>query len=139
MTERNCNCFFQLNTGTLAPEAAGSNLYDPNYRIQSTWTYPVTDRVLLWAGVTHQFNKANRMTEGFGEEAHRSILELSNNYRYNAPGSSLILPNSWGTQDSLQSNQNCLAVVSRRAVICSRLALRRCRPSRRRTPGSPTR
>jgi Carboxypeptidase regulatory-like domain len=106
VTEHNCNCFFQLNTGTLAPEAAGSNLYDPNYRIQSTWTYPVTNRVLLWAGMTHQFNKANRMTEGFGEEGHRSILELSNNYRYNAPGSSLILPNSWGTQDSLQSNQN---------------------------------
>jgi hypothetical protein len=106
VTERNCNCFFQLNTGTLAPEAAGSNLYDPNYRIQGTWTYPLTDRLLLWAGVTHQFNKANRMTEGFGSEEHRSILELSNNFRYNAPGSSLILPNSWGTQDSLQSNQN---------------------------------
>jgi hypothetical protein len=106
VAERNCNCFFQLNTGTLAPEAAGSNLYDPNYRIQSTWTYPLTGRLLLWAGVTHQFNKANRMTEGFGTEADRSILELSNNFRYNAPGSSLILPNSWGTQDSLQSNQN---------------------------------
>jgi len=106
VTERNCNCFFQLNTGTFAPEAAGSNLYDPNYRIQSTWTYPLSNRVLLWAGITHQFNKANRMTEGFGDESHRSILELSNNYRYNASGSSLILPNSWGTQDSLQSNQN---------------------------------
>jgi hypothetical protein len=106
VTERNCNCFFQLNTGTLAPEAAGSNLYDPNYRIQSTWTYPLNNRLLLWAGITHQFNKANRMTEGFGSEEHRSILELSNNFRYNAPGSSLILPNSWGTQDSLQSNQN---------------------------------
>ena len=106
VTERNCNCFFQLNTGTLAPEAAGSNLYDPNYRVQGTWTYPLSERVMLWAGVTHQFNKANRMTEGIGQETHRSILELSNNFRYNAPGSSLILPNSWGTQDSLQSNQN---------------------------------
>lgn len=106
VTERNCNCFFQVNTGTLAPEAAGSNLYDPNYRIQSTWTYPLTDRLLLWAGITHQFNKANRLTEGDGTENDRSILELSTNYRYNAPGSSLILPNSWGTQDSLQSNQN---------------------------------
>ena len=106
VNERNCNCFFQINTGTLAPEAAGSNLYDPNYRIQSTWTYPLTDRLLVWAGITHQFNKANRLTEGFGDESHRSILELSTNYRYNAPGSSLILPNSWGTQDSLQANQN---------------------------------
>ena len=35
VTERNCNCFFHEH-GTLAPEAAGSNLYDPNYRIQST-------------------------------------------------------------------------------------------------------
>ena len=61
---------------------------------------------MLWAGITHQFNKANRRTEGFGDESHRSILELSTNFRYNAPGSSLILPNSWGTQDSLQSNQN---------------------------------
>ena len=106
VTERNCNCFFQINTGTLAPEAAGSNLYDPNYRLQSTWTYPLSNRLLLWAGVTHQFNRANRLTEGDGSEAHRSILELSNNYRYNAPGSGLILPFSWGTQDSLQANQN---------------------------------
>jgi hypothetical protein len=106
VTERNCNCFFQINTGTLAPEAAGSNLYEPNYRMQSTWTYPLTDRLLLWAGVTHQFNRANRLTEGTGAEDQRSILELSTNYRYNAPGSSLILPNSWGTQDSLQANQN---------------------------------
>ena len=106
VNERNCNCFFQINTGTLAPEAAGSNLYEPNYRLQGTWTYPLSDRLLLWAGVTHQFNRANRMTEGTGNEAHRSILELSNNYRYNAPGSALILPFSWGTQDSLQSNQN---------------------------------
>jgi hypothetical protein len=106
VTERNCNCFFQINTGTFAPEAAGSNLYDPNYRIQSTWTYPLSNRLLLWAGITHQFNRANRMTEGDGLESHRSILELSNNYRYNAPGSALILPFSWGTQDSLQSNQN---------------------------------
>ena len=106
VTERNCNCFFQINTGTLAPEAAGSNLYDPNYRVQSTWTYPLSERVMLWAGITHQFNKANRLTEGIGDEGHRSILELSNNFRYNAPGSGLILPFSWGTQDSLQSNQN---------------------------------
>ena len=106
VTERNCNCFFQINTGTLAPEAAGSNLYDPNYRIQATWTYPLSNRLLLWAGITHQFNRANRMTEGEGTEGHRSILELSNNYRYNAPGSGLILPFAWGTQDSLQSNQN---------------------------------
>src|SRR5690606_9236952 len=44
--------------------------------------------------------------EGTGSESHRSILELSNNYRFNAPGSGLILPFSWGAQDSLQSNQN---------------------------------
>jgi hypothetical protein len=106
VTERNCNCFFQINTGTLAPEAAGSNLYDPNYRIQGTWAYPLSNRLLLWAGITHQFNRANRMTEGEGTEGQRSILELSTNYRYNAPGSGLILPFAWGTQDSLQSNQN---------------------------------
>jgi carboxypeptidase family protein len=104
--ERNCNCFFQINTGTLAPEAAGSNLYKPKRRIQATYTYPFSDRVLLWAGFTQDTSFVNRMTDGAATERDRSILELSTNYRYGAPGSSLILPNSWGSQDNLQANQN---------------------------------
>ena len=38
--ERNCNCMYTIESGTLAPEAAGSHFYSPNRRIQATWTYP---------------------------------------------------------------------------------------------------
>ncbi len=46
-TEYNCNCYFNIQAGTLAPEATGDDLHWPNWRNQVAWTYPATDRLLL--------------------------------------------------------------------------------------------
>jgi len=104
--ESNCSCFFGLN-GNTAPEAAGSHHLYPQIRTQGTWTYPMTSNLLLWAGGTYQYTDLERFTEGTGTEADRSVLELSNNYRYGAAGSQLATPGgSWGSQKSKQINQN---------------------------------
>ena len=104
--ERNCNCMYTIESGTLAPEAAGSHFYSPNRRIQATWTYPATDRLMLWAGVTDMYIKHNKKPEGGGNDTHRSVLEQSRNYRYGAPGSGFGLPTSFGWQNVIQRNQN---------------------------------
>jgi hypothetical protein len=107
--ESNCSCFFGLN-GNTAPEAAGSHHLWPEYRVQATWTYPMTSRLLLWAGGTYQYTDLERFPEGTGTEADRSVLELSGNYRYGGAGSQLSTPGgSWGYQKSKQINQNFTA------------------------------
>jgi hypothetical protein len=104
--ERNCNCMYTIESGTLAPEAAGSHFYSPNRRVQATWTYPATDRLMLWAGVTDIYIKHNKKPEGGGNDTHRSILDQTRNYRYGAPGSGFGLPTSFGWQNVIQRNQN---------------------------------
>ena len=104
--ERSCNCFYNIDRGLTSPEASGSHFYSPNRRIQATWTYPVSNNLLLWAGVTDQFFRHNKIPEGGGTENQRSILELSRNYRYGAPGHNLGLTGSFGFQDNQQRNQN---------------------------------
>ena len=107
--ERNCNCMYTIESGTLAPEAAGSHFYSPNRRFQGTWTYPATDRLMLWAGVTDIFIRHNKKPEGGGNDTHRSILDQTRNYRYGAPGSAFGLPTSFGWQNIVQRNQNFTA------------------------------
>ncbi len=52
INEHNCNCIYNLNTGILAPEATYDHLYTPNWREQATWSFPVNNKLLLWAGFT---------------------------------------------------------------------------------------
>ena len=107
--QRNCNCFFNIATGLLAPEAAGNNTYNPNNNAQATWTFPVTNRLLLWAGVTVVSGRVVRSFSG-GSANDISVLEQSNNYRYGSAGSALTgLPNSWGGQDFQNVNENVSA------------------------------
>ena len=107
--QRNCNCFFGIAAGTLAPEAAGSNLYRPDNNVQATWTFPATNKLLLWAGVTLVKGQVNRQFSG-GSSSDISVLDLANNYRYGAAGSSLLgLPNSWGNQQFTNLNENFAA------------------------------
>jgi hypothetical protein len=104
--ERNCNCMYNIETGTVTPEAAGNHFYSPNRRIQGTWSYPVTDRLMLWAGVTDMFVRHNKQAEGGGRDTDRSILDTSRNLRYGAPGSAFGLPTSFGFQNIIQRNEN---------------------------------
>ena len=104
--ERNCNCMYNIETGTVAPEAAGSHFYSPNRRIQATWTHPATDRLMLWAGVTDLAVRHNKQVEGGGKDTDRSILDTARNYRYGAPGSAFGLPTSFGFQNIVQRNEN---------------------------------
>ena len=104
-TEYNCNCYFNIANGTLAPEATGDDLYKPNWRTQDTWTFPATTRLLFWAGVTVVDGViVRRFTGGTGGDY--SVLEQSTNYRYGSSGSGLGLTTSWGTQNFGQANEN---------------------------------
>src|SRR5262249_33680637 len=104
-TEYNCNCYFGIAAGTLAPEATGDDLNQPYWRTQETWSFPATTRLLFWAGFTVVDGVINRRMTG-GTANDYSVLEQSTGYRYGASGSGLGLTTSWGTQDFGQANEN---------------------------------
>jgi len=106
--ERNCNCIFGIQAGTLSPEATGDDYYWPNWRVQSTWSRPVNSRLLLWAGVTVVDGTIQRRLTG-GTYDDISVLEQSNNYRYNSSGSGFGITTSWGDQGFGQVNEKFTA------------------------------
>src|SRR5262245_55579266 len=94
-----CLCHVSL-TSLLAPEASQVRYYhNPNYLLQGKWSFIANSRLLFEAGnTTLIFDWPNYRQ--LGAETAVSILELSNNYRYNAAQIS-----SYGHRIADQSNQ----------------------------------
>jgi hypothetical protein len=103
--EVNCNCNFQIATGTFSPEAAGSNWYDPMRSNQGTWTYPATNRLLLQVGAIDLGGKHVRR---LGEEVGDNPIAIFNrltNYWYGGPDRTLVaFTNNLAYQDYGQRN-----------------------------------
>jgi hypothetical protein len=105
-SEYNCNCYFGIQAGTLAPEATGDDLYDPNWRTQVTWTAPATNRVLLEGGLTVVEGVIVRRLTG-GSYDDISILDQNRNYRYGSAGGSITgFTQSWGNRASAFGQYN---------------------------------
>ena len=104
VTEGNCNCFWAIQNALTAPEAAGAHLYQPNYRLQTSWNLPATNRLLFEAGGTAVIGTIRNLLTG-GTYDDYSVLELSRNYRYGSRGSGLTATMAWGTQEFGQLNQ----------------------------------
>ena len=102
--QNNCNCFWAIQNGLVAPEAAGAHKYSPNWSAQATWTYPATNRLLIESGGAAVIgNIQNRLTGGTYDDY--SVLEQSRNYRYGSRGSGFGPTASWGNQIFKQANQ----------------------------------
>jgi hypothetical protein len=108
--EPNCNCFFNIASGTRAPEATSSSRYWPNWRTQVKWNRPTTNRLLLEAGFTavKGKNDAEQLQEGGSYEDY-SVLNSANNFRYGAPGAGLVSQQAWGWYHFGQSNAHATA------------------------------
>jgi len=110
--EYNCNCYFGIQAGTLSPEAAGDNLYEPNWRTQVAWRFPVTSKLLLEAGGTVvEGLVVRRLTGGTYDDI--SVLDLATNYRYGSAGGPITLfPQAWGPKASAFGQYNTRFVAS---------------------------
>jgi hypothetical protein len=98
--QKDCVCHTGL-TGNAAPEAVVRWQFEPNYLIQTSWTYTMTNKVLFEAGNTSlifDWPNIRQFDEGVTVDTI-SILEQSNNYRYNASVA------GYGNRLSKQSNQ----------------------------------
>ncbi len=107
--EQNCNCFFNINTGTTAPEATGNDKYTPNWRAQATWTFPVNNKLLLWAGFTAVIGAVDRSQTG-SLPSNITVTDLSSNsYIYGAAGTGVGFTTSYGTNTFRDINENFTA------------------------------
>lgn len=93
--ENNCNCFYTINQGLLAPEATTDHYYQPNWREQATWTFPVNNKLVLWAGFTAVIGNLNMnlrpVNQGGATATSFAVVDSTANFTYSAPaGTSLI-------------------------------------------------
>ena len=109
----NCNCLFGLLTTTnilVAPESVGRHFYNPNAMPIASWTYPVTNRILIEAGggadIHHQTSKRE---PGVTEEVIQ-ITELARNLRYGSRAASLAVGGSATSHNPRRVYQGRFAV-----------------------------
>ena len=87
--EHNCYCNL-VSGGGIAPEAAGSNWYEPLLSGQGQWTYPATNRLLFQAGAvmlggTHKRKQAEEAITG-----PVAIFDRLANYWYGSADRSVV-------------------------------------------------
>ena len=106
--ERNCNCFYTISSGLLAPEAATHHYYLHDSHNQVTWTFPVNNRLVLWAGFTAVMSDID--TKGSGETPTSfAITDSSANFTYGANGTALNPGGTYGLTPQIQFNENFTA------------------------------
>ena len=105
----NCNCvMFLLNPSggiPTAPEATAQHTYNPQAIPTLSWTYPVTNRVLIDAGasanIQHQVNKRQ---PGVGTDTIQ-VTDQGLNYRYGSRANALTTAGSYITVPRWQYQQ----------------------------------
>lgn len=83
----NCDCHRDLGDGTRSPEATAIYSYSPNYLVQGSWSFPLSNRVLIEAGGTGLlFDWPNLRQPGVTPDTI-SVQEQSTGFRYRAAAS----------------------------------------------------
>jgi hypothetical protein len=83
----NCDCHRDLGDGTRSPEATAIFSYSPNYLVQGSWSFPLSNKLLFEAGGTGLlFDWPNLRQPGVTPDTI-SVQEQSTGFRYRAAAS----------------------------------------------------
>ena len=102
--ERNCNCLNNVSTGQRDAAASGSAYYWPNRNGQLTWNSPVTNKLLLEAGITFVSLVQQRLRVG-STPGDPAVLDQARNYRYGNHKFGYGLSDSFGYQKTHPTNE----------------------------------
>src|SRR5882762_2236516 len=107
--QHNCNCVYALfrpQGGSLVtPEAATEHEYEPDFNVTSTWTYPLTNRMLLTAaGGANHITQTNKRGEGVDVNSIQ-ITEQSLDLKYGAAYGATAGGSSYSTLPRRQYHQ----------------------------------
>jgi hypothetical protein len=112
----NCSCFWPLletaQQGGIqgTPEAVGAHNYKVNYLPLVSWTYPVTNRLLIEAGASaNVFDNNTKRTDPSVSTDVIAITELSTNFRYGSRALSLTHAGGYRVQHNRQYRQRVSA------------------------------
>jgi len=93
----NCNCLFGLlNPGVIpSPESTGQHHYNPNFMPMASWTYPMTNRILLEAGASGNIHhQTTKRIPGVTPDMIQ-ITEQARNFKYGSRANSLAVGGSY--------------------------------------------
>ncbi|MBI4263739.1 MAG: carboxypeptidase regulatory-like domain-containing protein [Acidobacteria bacterium] len=103
--ERNCNCQFGIQNGTLAPEAINDDLYWPYHRHSGSWQSPVNNRLLLQMGALYVGGDFNRRPTGAAHDDF-AVRDRTRNWSYGNTGFGLGFTQNYAHMDWSQFNIN---------------------------------
>jgi carboxypeptidase family protein len=106
--ERNCNCYYTISSGLLAPEATTHHWYVHDWRNQATWTFPASNKLVLWAGVTAVVSAIDARSSGETPTSF-AVTDSSANFTYGANGTALNAGGTYGLTSQTQLNGNFTA------------------------------
>ena len=106
--ERNCNCYYTISSGLLAPEATTHHWYVHDWRDQATWTFPASNKLVLWAGVTAVVSAIDTRSSGETPTSF-AVTDNSANFTYGAMGINLTPGGTYGLSSQSQLNGNFTA------------------------------
>ena len=100
--QRNCQCNYYLEQGTVTPEAAVDYPYYPMNLTQVTWNYPRTNRMLFEGGFSRLYNKTDPGPAWEGvKSTDISVTELTTNLMYNSYAAAALGAASYGTDEDM--------------------------------------
>ena len=99
-----CKCGDALNLPYPPDASQGANY--PQFLIQSTWSYPRTNRLLFDAGATVMYSKILVQRWGGSLPTDVPILELSTGLMYNARGTAVTGNNNYTSPDGARHHQS---------------------------------
>src|SRR2546427_11214409 len=106
--ERNCNCYYTISSGLLAPEATTHHWYVHDWRDQVTWTFPASNKLVLWAGFTAVVSAIDTRSSGETPTSF-AVTDSSANFTYGAIGINLTPGGTYGLTSQNQLNGNFTA------------------------------
>jgi hypothetical protein len=110
--QRNCQCNYYLEQGTVTPEASVDYPYSPVNLTQVTWNSARTNRLLFETGVSHLYNKTDpRPGDDSVLPTDISILELSTGRMHNAFVSVGLNAAVYGTNENYGQTNGKFAVT----------------------------
>src|SRR5205807_724649 len=98
----NCQCYF-FSGAIVAPEAA-PRIDQRSPMLQSTWTFPATNRLLFEAGSTVLWHTSEKLPQPGTTQQTISVLEASTNFRYRSNATAYTATGAWGADEYSQAN-----------------------------------
>jgi hypothetical protein len=82
--QTSCNCNYWIQWGIVEQDATVDYLYKPAIVSQGTWSYTVSNKLLIQAGVSHLYNRLDVTPTSDTRPTDISILELTTGRQFNA-------------------------------------------------------